>query len=80
MEEAFNITGRGTGVTGTMSGAFTSAGQPAELQVGGLVKRLDKVYLEVTRQPGGEERMALMLYGASKEEVPPGSTIRGPVA
>jgi hypothetical protein len=35
------------------------------------------VYLEVTRVAGAE-RLALMLYGVTKDDVPPGAIITGP--
>jgi hypothetical protein len=78
VEDSFTITGRGTGVVGTLVGVFEQSGEAAEVDVGGVIKRIDRVFLEFARYPDGE-RQALMLYGVAREEVPPGAVIRGPL-
>ena len=77
VEESFNITGRGTGVVGELVGMIERSGDPATLHVDGTQTRVDEVFVEVARVAGGE-RLALTLYGLTKEQVPPGAVLRGP--
>lgn len=78
VEESFTLTGRGTGVFGQLDGTLDRLGEPADLRVGDDVKRIDRVSLEVALVAQGEERLALLLYGVSKKEVPPGAVISNP--
>ena len=78
VEESFNITGRGTGVVGELRGTIETSGEPAMLRVDSTETRVDKVFVEVTRVAGGE-RLALLLYGVTKDEVPHGALLGGPI-
>ena len=74
--ESFNITGRGVGVFGDLTGVIAHNGLPAELQSRDRLMVVPEVWLEFARIPGGE-RIALMLRGVEKEQVVPGSLLRG---
>jgi translation elongation factor EF-Tu-like GTPase len=78
VEEAFTITGRGTGVLGTLRGAIEQSGEPAELEAHGQVRRVDKVTVEFARTKVGE-RLTLLLHGVDGDEVPAGTVVRGPI-
>ena len=76
VEESFTITGRGTGVVGELLGTIERSGGPATLAVDGVQTRVDSVLVEVARVAGGE-RLALVLHGVTKEQVPSGAVLRG---
>jgi translation elongation factor EF-Tu-like GTPase len=74
VEEAFNITGRGTAVVGRLVSGHTTGGEPLCLHADGSVLRIDEVFVEFMYKEGSDQR-ALMLRGVSKEQVPPGSVL-----
>jgi translation elongation factor EF-Tu-like GTPase len=78
VEEAFSITGRGTGVFGTLRGLLEEVEAPANLIVGDEVQRIERVTCEIARWHGAD-RQALLLHGVFVEQVPAGSKLIGPV-
>jgi translation elongation factor EF-Tu-like GTPase len=74
VEDSFTLTGRGTAVFGQLEGTLKGTGEPADLRVGDVIKHVDRVSLAVARVEG-LERLALMLYGVTREEVPPGAVL-----
>ncbi len=76
VSESFGITGRGVGVVGDFTGAIDRSGLPAELQSRDQFLVVPEVRLEFARIMGGE-RIALLLRGVKKDQVAPGSVLRG---
>lgn len=74
VEEAFDITGRGTGVVGHLVSGNTTSGEPLCLHADGAVLRIDEVSVEFMYKEGSDRR-ALMLRGVTKQQVPPGSVL-----
>lgn len=74
--ESFGITGRGVGVLGDLTGEIARNGRPAELQSREQFLAVPEVWLEFARMAGGE-RLALLLRGMEKDQVVPGSLLRG---
>ena len=76
-DESFGLTGRGTAVFGCVSGDL-QGGAGASLHHGDNVTRVEKVSVEWARVEGGE-RLALVLYGIERDQVPVGAVLRGPL-
>ena len=76
VSESFGITGRGVGVVGDFTGAIDRSGLPAELQSRDQFLVVPEVWVEFARIAGGE-RIALLLRGVEKDQVAPGSVLRG---
>ncbi|MYS24986.1 MULTISPECIES: hypothetical protein [unclassified Streptomyces] len=74
--ESFGITGRGVGVFGDLTGEIDRNGGPAELQSRERLLVVPQVWLEFARVAGGERR-ALLLRGVAKQQIGPGSVMRG---
>ncbi|WP_331724331.1 hypothetical protein OG416_36155 (plasmid) [Streptomyces longwoodensis] len=76
VSESFRITGRGVGVVGNFTGAIARSGLPGELQSRDQFLVVPEVWVEFARITGGE-RIALLLRGLDKDQVAPGSVLRG---
>lgn len=77
VEDSFRITGRGTGVLGKWrSGRFMSgSGGYVQLESGETVS-VRRITVEYARMEGGGERVGLLLYDLTPDQVPRGSVIR----
>jgi len=74
VEEVFTITGRGTGVTGTLEGELPSAPLSGWIGADGERAAVDCITVELLRRDG-DEQIALLLHGVEHDAVPPGSVI-----
>lgn len=75
VQEAFTVTGRGTGLVGRLVTGSTNSGEPLCLRsADGSALWVDDVTIELLYRAGSDQ-VALMLRGVTKEQVPPGSVL-----
>jgi hypothetical protein len=76
---SFGITGRGVAVVGGLTGVMGRSGLAAELQSRERFVVVPEVWLEFARVGGGEYD-SLLLRGVERDQVGPGSLLRGRAA